>query len=320
MTSTLDGQQQFERALRDSARRLFRSPHWLESDQLLGLGWSELVAEDPKLAIRTLGEEHGRELARSRTLELAVRAGAALPESVPATATSVIVLPSAGTIFDEGTSKVVGLGLGRPLEAGTVLLPVAGDNGTQLLELPDTSVRWLERGLLDGRPSMLAVEVDLSGTTNRHPCNWRGAVRYGRLYLTAEYIGLTAKMLELACDHVRVRHQFARPLGSFQAVQQRLANVRVRLEAAYANQEAAWRDPHQAYAAAALLSAREAFESAVSDCVQVMGAIACTWEHPIHAYVRRGVANSVIFPDEAGLADAWHGLEHAEITLAEVFE
>ena len=112
----------------------------------------------------------------------------------------------------------------------------------------------------------------------------------------ADLVGLAARILEVAVAHVRTRKQFGQPIGAFQAVKHKLADCYVSLErarsltyaAAMASAdpesitEARWRASAMAKAAAsdcAMLAARTG--------VQVHGAIAQTWEHDMHLYVRR---------------------------------
>ena len=96
-------------------------------------------------------------------------------------------------------------------------------------------------------------------------------------------------MLDLAVRHVTERTQFGVPLGTFQAVQHRLAEVHVDLEAARAIARTAWLGGDPSTAAAAHLAAGRAMTTATVHCHQVMGAIGCTWEHDMHRFIRRGL-------------------------------
>jgi alkylation response protein AidB-like acyl-CoA dehydrogenase len=114
--------------------------------------------------------------------------------------------------------------------------------------------------------------------------------------LAAEAVGLGRWLLETAVEHVRTRHQFDRPIGSFQAVQHRAALMLVRSESAAAatwdaaRAEAAPVDQQElAGAQAALVGPPSAVDLAV-DCVSLLGAIGFTWEHDAHLYWRRAVS------------------------------
>jgi hypothetical protein len=118
--------------------------------------------------------------------------------------------------------------------------------------------------------------------------SWPGALAAGRLSLAAELVGLTERMLEDTVTYVLERHQFGRPIASFQTVKHRLADVRVAASAAQAGLRTAWidRDPTSALAAKCL--AGRAHRLAAAHCHQVHGGIAFTVEHGFHRLIRRG--------------------------------
>ncbi|MFF3056835.1 acyl-CoA dehydrogenase family protein [Streptomyces sp. NPDC057909] len=123
----------------------------------------------------------------------------------------------------------------------------------------------------------------------------------GRAALAAEQIGGSGHALDTTVEFVAQRHQFGRPIGSFQAVKHRLADVLVALEAArsasaYATACVATASPQlpvAASAAAAVCS--ETFRLATAEYVQLHGGIGFTWEHPAHLYVRRARSSEVLF-------------------------
>ncbi|MDF1604736.1 acyl-CoA dehydrogenase [Nocardioides sp. YIM 152315] len=112
----------------------------------------------------------------------------------------------------------------------------------------------------------------------------------------AEAVGLGRWLLDTAVEHVRTRHQFGRPIGSFQAIHHKVALMLVRLEtataAAWDAARAAGSTPEQqalAAAQAALAGPPAAVDLAV-ECVSLLGAIGFTWEHDAHRYWRRALA------------------------------
>ncbi|MER5177313.1 acyl-CoA dehydrogenase family protein [Streptomyces sp. NPDC002896] len=123
----------------------------------------------------------------------------------------------------------------------------------------------------------------------------------GRAALAAEQIGGSGHALDATVEFVAQRQQFGRPIGSFQAVKHRLADVLVVLEAArsassYATACVATASPQlpvAASAAAAVCS--ETFRLATAEYVQLHGGIGFTWEHPAHLYVRRARSSEVLF-------------------------
>ncbi|MFZ3572730.1 acyl-CoA dehydrogenase family protein [Streptomyces sp. BH097] len=127
------------------------------------------------------------------------------------------------------------------------------------------------------------------------------ALDAGRAALAAEQVGGSGHALDATVQFVAQRHQFGRPIGSFQAVKHRLADVLVALEAArsassYATACVATGSPQlpmAASAAAAVCS--ETFRLATAEYVQLHGGIGFTWEHPAHLYVRRARSGEVLF-------------------------
>ncbi len=108
-----------------------------------------------------------------------------------------------------------------------------------------------------------------------------------RRALAHELLGATDAMLALATEYAKVREQFGQPIGAFQAVKHRLADVYVARQAAAAVVgESWWSDPECTTLAAKALAAT-AGAAASEHCLQVLGAIGFTLEHDLHRYVRR---------------------------------
>ncbi|OMC40385.1 acyl-CoA dehydrogenase [Mycobacterium sp. IS-1264] len=112
--------------------------------------------------------------------------------------------------------------------------------------------------------------------------------------LAAEAAGVTRWSLDTAVAYAKVREQFGKPIGSFQAVKHLCAEMLCRAEqaevaAADAARAAADSDPAQFSIAAALAASIgiAAAKANVKDCIQVLGGIGCTWEHDAHLYLRR---------------------------------
>jgi 3-oxochol-4-en-24-oyl-CoA dehydrogenase len=118
--------------------------------------------------------------------------------------------------------------------------------------------------------------------------------------IAAECTGLAAWCLETAVEHAKVREQFGRPIGSFQAVKHRCASMLCRLEMARAavwDAAAACDGDGQrssaddlAVAVAGALAPQTAVELA-KDAVQVLGGIGFTWEHDAHLYLKRALVD-----------------------------
>ncbi|MFF0222832.1 acyl-CoA dehydrogenase family protein [Streptomyces sp. NPDC004629] len=114
--------------------------------------------------------------------------------------------------------------------------------------------------------------------------------------LAAEAVGAADRALERTVDHVRQREQFGRPIGSFQAVKHRLADVYVQVQAARsAAYYAAWATVHGERAGGlALAQALEALRSAAGEAIQLHGGIGFTWEHEAHLYFKRAAGDELL--------------------------
>jgi alkylation response protein AidB-like acyl-CoA dehydrogenase len=132
------------------------------------------------------------------------------------------------------------------------------------------------------------------------------ALSAGAAALAAEQVGLAQRCLDMTLAYVKERRQFARPVGSFQALKHRLADVwiavsQARAASRYAAACLASGDPDAAVAVAvAKAYCSETAVYAAQECVQLHGGIGFTWEHPAHLYLKRAKADSIGF----GTADA----------------
>ncbi|WP_077087487.1 acyl-CoA dehydrogenase [Mycobacterium rhizamassiliense] len=113
--------------------------------------------------------------------------------------------------------------------------------------------------------------------------------------LAAEAAGVTRWSLTTAVEYAKVREQFGKPIGSFQAIKHLCAEMLCRAEqaevaAADAARAAADSGDADQFSIAAALAASVGIAAAkanVKDCIQVLGGIGCTWEHDAHLYLRR---------------------------------
>ncbi|MGW0912277.1 acyl-CoA dehydrogenase family protein [Streptomyces sp. NPDC002784] len=145
--------------------------------------------------------------------------------------------------------------------------------------------------------------------------------------LACEAVGAADRVLELTVEHVKQREQFGRPIGSFQAVKHRLADVYVQVQAARsAAYYAAWTSglgpppgalaadrgatggpatadgpapyaptPHDPVGGLALAQVLEALRGAAGEAIQLHGGIGFTWEHDVHLYFKRAAGDELLF-------------------------
>jgi alkylation response protein AidB-like acyl-CoA dehydrogenase len=124
--------------------------------------------------------------------------------------------------------------------------------------------------------------------------------------LSAEQAGAAAAALALTVAYSKVRVQFGRPIGSFQALQHRMAEMHVLVESArslsYAAAEAADQGAPDTglRAAAAKVYCSEALAQVSSEMIQLHGAIGMTWEHVAHRYFKRAHGAAFLLGAPAG--------------------
>jgi alkylation response protein AidB-like acyl-CoA dehydrogenase len=166
---------------------------------------------------------------------------------------------------------------------GKSLLIDANSDAVQLEPLTATDFsRPLARVVLNSAPATVIAEAG------------QRVEELAATVLAAEAAGITRWSLDTAVAYAKVREQFGKPIGSFQAVKHLCAEMLCRAEqvevaAADAARAAAASDPGQFSIAAALAASIgiAAAKANVKDCIQVLGGIGCTWEHDAHLYLRR---------------------------------
>lgn len=122
-----------------------------------------------------------------------------------------------------------------------------------------------------------------------------GIADIAAILLAAEQIGAAAQCLELTVDYTRQRIQFGRPIGSFQALKHRMADMYVAIQSARAVIGDAIDAPTPVSAAMARLAASEAFCTVAGEAVQLHGGIAITWEHDMQLYFKRAYSSAQLF-------------------------
>jgi alkylation response protein AidB-like acyl-CoA dehydrogenase len=123
--------------------------------------------------------------------------------------------------------------------------------------------------------------------------------------LALEQVGAAQKVLETTVDYVKTRNQFGRPIGSFQAVKHRCADMLVDVEsarsAAYGALASLAADDDQLPVLAAIAKAfcSDALLACAGESIQLHGGIGFTWEHSAHLYFKRAKASQLLFGDPA---------------------
>ena len=243
--------------------------------------------------------ELGRALSPYPYLQTAVMAGAAvmgggdaaamarlLPGLADGSVTATVVLPGDGDLTLEG-GRLTGI-VPYALE-GEVVLAYAGD---LLVEAVPTR-RVPYRTMDESRP-LTALAFDRAPVRPAGSgAGWARVRDLGIAALAAEQVGGAERCLETAVEHAKRRHQFGRPIGSFQAIKHKLADVLLLVESARsAAQAAAGSEEHAALAGS---YCTEAYLAAAGESIQIHGGIGITWEHPAHRYFKRATSDAQLF-------------------------
>jgi alkylation response protein AidB-like acyl-CoA dehydrogenase len=191
-------------------------------------------------------------------------------------------------------------------DADLVLVVARGERGPSLyavdsaapglaaerLEVLDFTrpMAWLR---MDDVPARLVGEEGTAWAVVEH------VRRATSIMLAAEQVGAMSALVDVTAEHARTRRAFGRPIGIFQGVKHRLADMAVRLEMARsAAYWAAWQQPGSADLAMGAAVARsycsEAFLQTAKDCIQLHGGTGFTWEHDAHLFLRRACADATL--------------------------
>ncbi|WP_433504039.1 acyl-CoA dehydrogenase family protein [Pseudonocardia halophobica] len=286
-------------------------------------------------------EEFGRALAPTPFLGSAVLATDALlalddeearrellPRLVSGELIATVAVAEPGAPWGPGATTATASGDGWTLD-GTKTPVVAGDLADVLLVVATTpdGPAWFRVDAADVErttlttldPTRRLATVVLRGTPARRleSADPAGALErvadLATIALAAEQLGGLQRVLEMATDYAKVRVQFGRAIGSYQAVKHGLADVHSDWElglsalryAAWAADEASDEVPLAAALVATFFG--PAYFKAAEACVQYHGGIGYTWEHDAHLYYKRAKSTELLFGapgrDRARLAD-----------------
>jgi alkylation response protein AidB-like acyl-CoA dehydrogenase len=268
-------------------------------------------AQETSAAARAVADLLGRLADGDATAALAIPFATAPGASYP---TSVRLAGTRPGDAAEGIARLRGMvtGVADALPAGLLLVPADGvPRGLYLVDVAAPGVAKRPVTSLDMTRQLCDLSFDDAPATliASGPVASRAvetALAAGAGVLASEQVGLAQRCLDMTVAYVKERRQFARPIGSFQALKHRLADLWVEVTQAraasrYAAACLATGDP-DAKVAVALAQAycSEVAVHAAQECVQLHGGIGFTWEHPAHLYLKRAKADSIAF----GTADA----------------
>src|SRR5215203_617658 len=197
--------------------------------------------------------------------------------------------------------------------ADVVLVVARADDGLGLFAV-EGSAAGLTRTRLDALdPTRRLGRIELDDTPAERVGPDGDATEYLRrvldlavVALAHEQTGGASACLEAAVDYAKIRVQFDRPIGSFQAIKHKCADLLLEVEssrsAAYSAAWAAAEDPAELPIAAALAGSycSEAYTHAAKENIQIHGGIGYTWEHDAHLYLKRAKSAELLFGTPAG--------------------
>lgn len=224
-----------------------------------------------------------------------------------------------GSELESVDGRLSGTKVAVPDAANVAILIVAGADGRHfLVNSDDPGVTVAPQRSLD--PTRKLYTVTLSGAQAEE---LRGGARdrITRAYATivtalaAENVGVAQRALEMAVGYAKDRKQFGRPIGSYQAVSHRCAQMLLEVESARSLcYWAGWALDHEPGVAVRAASMAKAYASdagfrVTAAALQVHGGIGFTWEHELHFFLKRAKANGHAFGDAR-----WHRDRVAELS------
>lgn len=231
---------------------------------------------------------------RTAAFAVADRAGAFDPAAVTVTADGDALTGAIERVVDAGAADDLLVAADGPDGLGLYAVAAAGPGveRTPLVTLdltrPQATIRFSDA------PARLVAGADEAERVIGH------ALQVGSALLAVEQVGASQHLLHLSVDYAKSRLQFGRPIGSFQAVKHRLADLLVELEHARSTAYHAVSaltdgtdDPALA-ASIAQATCSAAFSRIAADTIQVHGGIGFTWEHQAHLYLKRATTDAAL--------------------------
>jgi alkylation response protein AidB-like acyl-CoA dehydrogenase len=146
------------------------------------------------------------------------------------------------------------------------------------------------------------VEVGEGDRMAGSPDDLNRVMSLASVAMAAEQSGGAQRVLEMAVEYARTRHQFGRPIGSYQAIKHRCAEMLMKVEHAKSTAYHAARvtdDPEELGIASPLAASvcSEAYVWAAGENIQIHGGIGFTWEHDAHLYLKRAKSSALLLGD-----------------------
>ncbi len=184
-------------------------------------------------------------------------------------------------------------------DAGVSLFHVAGDASG----LTRTALATMDQTRKQARLDFAGTPAKLIGEDGGGWAVLEKVLDLAAVALAAEQVGGAQMVLDMAVEYAKVRVQFGRPIGSFQAIKHKCADMLLEVESAKsAAYYAGWcaselNDELPSVASLAKAYCSEAYFHAAAENIQIHGGIGFTWEHPAHLYFKRAKSSELLFGD-----------------------
>ncbi|MCX4095751.1 acyl-CoA dehydrogenase family protein [Nocardia sp. alder85J] len=195
----------------------------------------------------------------------------------------------------DGASADVVIVAARGVDGMSLFLVESGAHGVTIEDLPT-----LDRTRRQATVTLRDTPARLLGAVGTGWAVVSGVVDIGATALACEQVGGAARVLETTVDYLKVREQFGRPIGSFQAIKHRCSDMLVELESArsaayYASYAVATDAADLPIAAStAKVYCSTAYYHIAAEGIQLHGGIGFTWEHPAHLYFKRAKGSEIL--------------------------
>ena len=223
------------------------------------------------------------------------------PEAIKLTATKHgddWVLDGHKSYVLDGYAATLLLVVGRT-DAGLSLFAVSG-SAAGLRRVP---LAALDQTRKLARCEFSAVAARLIGAPGDGAAILAKVLDIAAIALAAEQLGGAQRALDMAVEYAKIRHQFGRPIGSFQAIKHRCADLLLEVESLrsaviYAGAAVAEDSPEVPTLAALVKAlASDTYFHVAADNIQIHGGIGFTWEHDAHLYFKRAKASELFLGD-----------------------
>ncbi len=194
--------------------------------------------------------------------------------------------------------------------ATTILVAARTDAGVSIFSvdgeaagLTRTALSTMDQTRKQAKLEFADVEGTLVGTDGGGWDLLSTVLDLAAVALAAEQVGGAQMCLDMSVEYAKVRVQFGRPIGSFQAIKHKCADMLLEVESAKsAAYYAGWcasemNDELPAVASLAKAYCSEAYFHAAAENIQIHGGIGFTWEHPAHLYFKRAKSSELLFGD-----------------------